>query len=40
VKAKEGKEQERDVVTGRTDGTNVEVRQGLSEGDEISTGPK
>jgi multidrug efflux pump subunit AcrA (membrane-fusion protein) len=40
VKAKDGKEQERDVVTGRTDGTNVEVRQGLSEGDEIFTGPK
>ena len=40
MKTKDGKEQERDVVTGRTDGTNVEVRQGLSEGDEIFTGPK
>lgn len=40
VKSKDGKEQERDVVTGRTDGTNVEVRQGLSESDEIFTGPK
>jgi multidrug resistance efflux pump len=40
VKAKDGKEQEREVVTGRTDGTNVEVRQGLNEGDEIFTGPK
>jgi multidrug efflux pump subunit AcrA (membrane-fusion protein) len=40
VKTKDGKEQERDVVTGRTDGTNVEVRQGLSEGEEVFVGAK
>jgi multidrug efflux pump subunit AcrA (membrane-fusion protein) len=40
VKGKDGKEQERDVVTGRSDGQQVEIRQGLSEGEEIVTGAK
>jgi len=33
VKDKDGKEAQRDVVTGRTDGKMMEVREGLSEGD-------
>jgi multidrug efflux pump subunit AcrA (membrane-fusion protein) len=40
VKTKDGKEEERDVVTGRSDGTSVEVRQGLQEGEEIFVGAK
>ena len=40
VKAKDGKEDEREVVTGRTDGTSIEIREGLKEGDEILLGAK
>jgi multidrug resistance efflux pump len=40
VKVKDGKEEEREVVTGRSDGTSVEIREGLKEGDEIFTGAK
>jgi HlyD family secretion protein len=40
VKGKDGKEQEREVVTGRSDGQQVEIRQGLQEGEEILAGAK
>ena len=35
VLGKDGKPQEKDVTVGRTDGTLVEIREGLSEGDEV-----
>ncbi|MDQ3441642.1 MAG: HlyD family efflux transporter periplasmic adaptor subunit, partial [Planctomycetota bacterium] len=35
VRGKDGKPQEKDVTVGRTDGTVVEIRDGLSEGDEV-----
>ena len=40
VRTKDGKEESRDVVTGRTDGQSVEVRQGLEVGEEILLGGK
>lgn len=40
VKAKDGKEEERDVVTGRTDGQSIEIRSGVKEGEEILLGAK
>ena len=40
VKGKDGKEEEREVVTGRSDGQQVEIRQGVKEGEEILTGAK
>jgi macrolide-specific efflux system membrane fusion protein len=40
IKGKDGKEQERDVVVGRSDGTNIEIRQGVQEGDELLIGAK
>jgi macrolide-specific efflux system membrane fusion protein len=40
VKTKDGKEEEREVVTGRSDGTSVEIRQGVQEGDELLLGAK
>ena len=32
---KDGKDEERDVVLGKSDGQNVEVRNGLSEGEQV-----
>lgn len=40
LKGKDGKEEEREVVTGRADGTFIEIREGLKEGDEVLTGAK
>ena len=40
VRTKEGKEEEREVVTGRTDGTSIEIRKGLEAGEEILLGVK
>jgi multidrug resistance efflux pump len=40
VKTKGGKEEEREVVTGRTDGTSIEIREGLKEGEELWAGAK
>jgi multidrug resistance efflux pump len=40
VKGKDGKEQEREVVTGRSDGTSIEIRDGVKEGEEILAGAK
>lgn len=35
VRGADGKPQEKDVTVGRSDGTLVEIREGLSEGDEV-----
>ena len=35
VQGKDGKPQEKDVTIGRTDGKLIEIREGLSEGDEV-----
>ena len=35
VQGKDGKPQEKDVTVGRSDGTVIEIRDGLSEGDEV-----
>lgn len=40
VRTKDGKEEAREVVTGRTDGQTIEIRQGLEAGEEILVGAK
>jgi multidrug efflux pump subunit AcrA (membrane-fusion protein) len=35
VRGKDGQVTERSVVVGRSDGTSVEIRKGLSEGEEV-----
>ena len=40
VRTKDGKEEEREVVTGRADGESIEIRQGLTAGEEILLGAK
>jgi multidrug efflux pump subunit AcrA (membrane-fusion protein) len=40
VKGKDGKGEARAVVLGRSDGTSVEVKEGLREGDEVMLGGK
>jgi multidrug resistance efflux pump len=40
VRTKDGNEEDREVVTGRTDGTSVEIRKGLDAGEEILLGVK
>jgi len=40
VRAKDGSTQQRDVVVGKSDGLQVEIRSGLAEGEEVVIGKK